>query len=250
MKWVLQFPEFVHSSDGVFMVWFDIKADWQQVSENQWFYQWRGTEEYVAQQENLHKDSKGNSIKRTYLTGVAVKADIASRGNEVELKITLKNESDKTFHGLISDGGCFKARSDAFMDNDEVARCHIYSQGKVRSMKTLHRTIPVRSRYKINKAEYDEKSVTDFEWFWGRSHVDIDSPVIVGAVSVDGTKAVVIGYEKSSGGLQNADAHHCLHSIPNFGDLRPGQEVTRHGYILFGDNINKLTERLQRRLNR
>jgi len=69
-----------------------------------------------------------------------------------------------------------------------------------------------------------------------------------GAVSVDGDKALVIGYERSRSGSQNADDHHCLHSRPYFGDIAPGESVTRRGYVVFGDDIDKIAKDLKQRI--
>jgi hypothetical protein len=77
----------------------------------------------------------------------------------------------------------------------------------------------------------------------------IDYPAIVGAVSQDGSKYVVLGYQGADSASQNADGHHCLHSRPNFGDISPGKSVTRRGFILFGDDLTALFKDLQTRLN-
>ncbi len=66
--------------------------------------------------------------------------------------------------------------------------------------------------------------------------------------SQDGSRAVAFGYENSRAASQNADNHHCLHSHPFFGDIGPGETVTRQGLILFGDNAERLLTDLSARL--
>jgi hypothetical protein len=76
----------------------------------------------------------------------------------------------------------------------------------------------------------------------------MDEPAIIGAVSRDGGKAVVMGYAHAARAMQNADGHHCLHSFPFFGTLEPGDSVTRHGLILFGEDIEALAATLRGRI--
>jgi hypothetical protein len=84
--------------------------------------------------------------------------------------------------------------------------------------------------------------------FWGHTSVQPDEPAIIGAVSRDGSKAVVMGYENAARAMQNADAHHCIHSAPFFGTLEPGDSVTRQGLILFGEDIHALAKELSERI--
>ena len=249
IQWELQFPESVWSRDGVFMAWPKLQPEWKQLSENSWGYEWRPTPGYVAQQENFgHRDPEGNPIKRTYLLGLVVQPQIETLDNGLALKLNLRNESDTDFTDVRSEGGCFAARSDPFQGHDEVARSFIMQGGKMVSMKQLYRTKTIRCIYRAKYSEYDESWLSAYEWFWGRSSAKIDTPVIVGAVSSSGSKAVVLGWEHSTSGYQNADGHHCLHSQPTFGNIKANTASTRRGYILFGDKLDDLARDLRERI--
>ncbi len=250
MQWDLQFPEVVWSPEGVFMTWPKLEPKWKRLSANCWGYEWRSTPEYIAEQEKFgHRDSKGNSIQQSYLLGLVIQPRIETLDNGVALTLELRNESEVEFTGVGSDGGCLGARSAGFQDHDEVARSFIMQGGKMVSMKELHRTIPIRCKYNAEYNEYDELSrMSAYEWFWGRSRAGIDTPVIVGAVSSDGSKAVVFGWEQSTSGSQNADGHHCLHSQPRFGNIKAGAASRRRGYILFGDKVDDLARELREKI--
>jgi hypothetical protein len=250
MKWVTQFPEAVNSREGVFMTWPKIYVKWEQISACSWGYQWSPTPDYVAEQEKYpHQDLQGNPIKKKYILGLVIQTEIRALDDEVALKLTLRNESDRIFTEVRSDGGCFGARSEAFQGHNEVARSFIMQGGKMVSIKELPRTNPVRCAYYANRSEYDDPKISAYEWFWGRSNADIETPVIVGAVATDGGKAVAYGWEKSFSALANSDdQHHCLHSCPSFGDIKPQTASTRRGYILFGKNLDDLAWKLQKKL--
>ncbi|MHC4738760.1 MAG: hypothetical protein ACYS9Y_07630 [Planctomycetota bacterium] len=249
LMWRLQLPETVSCREGSFMTWPKINQEWIQQSRQCWYYKWRPTKEYVAQQQSYpHRDSQSNPIKIQFLTGLLVQPRIETYDNEVALTLTVHNESKKTFVDVRSDGGCFQARSTAFQNDNEAGRCYVIKDGKVANMKNLHRTKPIRCKYLVDVTEYEDKWLSRYEWFWGRSNDKIDYPTIVGAVSRDGSKAVALGYEHSTSAMQNGDGHHCLHSMPTFGDINPQATVTRKGYILFGNNLTALTNELRKRL--
>jgi len=240
LRWAIQFPEGIHSDAGTAMTWQAIHPEWQRTGSGAWGYDWRTTREYI---DSLHSNDKSK-----FTVGLALRADIETVANEVHLSLTLTNETKDPLDNVQCDGGCLQARSDAFTDNDEVARSSIMIGDAMVGMGGLHRTIPERCNYCCDHAAYESDMARQYEYFWGRSTEIIDEPAIIGAVSADGDKAVVMGYQCARSGLQNADDHHCLHSRPNFGRIEPGQSVTRLGYVIFGTDLNQLATDLKPRI--
>lgn len=250
LKWTIQFPENIMSMNGVTMMWNKICPHWIQLDENVFSYEWRTTPQYIAEQlEHSPKDSSGNIIRHNFIIGLALKAELSVVGNTIELVLTLKNESSSRFYSVYSDGGCFQAKNPEFRNHDEVKRSYVIVKSKLESMADLHRTVDIRTTYHTDLMNYEKDWINRTEWFWGRSKTVIDYPAIVGAVSQDESKYVVLGYEGATSASQNADGHHCLHSRPHFGDIPPGETVTRRGYILFGSELSGLVEKLRARLN-
>ena len=245
-RWSLQFPEVLESSAGAIMAWPAIRPTWQGLGDGAWGYTWRPPADYVAQIAALKLTKEDGQPQYTrFVAGAELQARIATDGREVALSLTVTNTGSQPLSDLYSEGGCFQARSEAFRDGDEVARSYILSGGVMTSMAALHRTNPIRCHY----VAVSRRDISAFEWFWGQTKAVVDSPVVIGAVSRDGQRAVVLGYEQSTEALANADeGHHCLHSGPCFGDLLPGQSVTRRGWILFGDDVHTLAGTLARRL--
>lgn len=248
--WALQFPEGVGGGGLTLKHWKSISVDWKKICEHEWRYEWRSSPSYIEERLNdLQKDSSGNTIKQSFTTGLALQAEIRARESELELSLTLVNETDEPITGAGSDGGCFQARSEQFVGNEEVARSHMFFGTECFCMKDLPRSNPRRCKYLTDLARYESAGSRRYEYFWGRSSFVIQSPVVVGAASADGTKAVAFGYEHSMAAMQNSDSHHCLHSCPVFGDIGPGSAVTRKGHILFGSDFRSIATELYGRIN-
>ena len=251
LKWSIQFPEVITSMNGVTMMWQKICPQWTRTGDNAWAYEWQTTPEYIKEQlAYRQKDPSGRVIRHNFITGLVLRAALSGLEDSVELTLTLTNQSSARFYDVVSDGGCLQAKSSDFLDQDEVKRSCILVNGKPESMGDLHRTIEIRTAYHADLMDYEKEWVNRSAWFWGRSNTAIDRPAILGAVSHDRSKAVALGYECATSALQNADGHHCLHSRPLFGDIAPGQSVTRKGCILFGSEFPALAKRLGEQLNR
>ncbi|MBK1877192.1 hypothetical protein [Pelagicoccus mobilis] len=242
LEWQLQFPEVVMSDGRSIMAWpLNCRPDWKPLGSGGWCYHWRASEEYIEEVRSMGLvDTNGVRQHVHFVRGVTLYAEIVPGDGMVDLTVSLTNETDEDVKSVYCDGGCFQARNEAFIGNDEVMRSFVRTDGKMKSMGLVHRTVAIRSMYCHSEDWYDGKD----EWFWGRSGVAIDSPAIVGAVSVDRSMALVFGYEQSYSALANSDEHHCLHSRPLFGDLMPGETVTRCGKVIFGSDIVHLGDRL------
>ena len=251
LKWSIQFPEVITSMNGVTMMWQKICPQWTRTGDNTWEYEWQTTPEYIKEQLAYRQtDPSGNVIRHNFITGLSLRAALSGLEDSVELTLTLTNQSSAVFYDVASDGGCLQAKSSDFIDQDEVRRSYILVNGKPESMGDLHRTLDIRTAYHAELADYEKEWVNRSAWFWGRSNAAIDRPAILGAVSHDRSRAIALGYECATSALQNADGHHCLHSRPHFGDLAPGQTVTRKGGILFGSEFPSLAKRLGKQLTR
>ena len=246
--WRLQFPEAITAREGTIMAWpSNCRPEWEERNENRWSYSWRTTPTYADEVRAMdHRDSAGNAQYSKFFIGVTVRTEIACRSSELCLSLTLTNESSQTVHAVSCDGGCWQARSKAFTAGEEVAQSFVMVNGNMVSMASLPRTVAIRCMYRCDPAAYDGKG----EWFWGRSSAVIDAPAILGAISRDGTRSLVIGYDAATSGLANSDGHHCLHSSPFFGDIAPGESVRRVGYVLFGSDIHEIATALRSRLTR
>lgn len=235
------------SPAGSIMAWpLNCGPEWEQLDSGAWGYSWRPSRDYIESVRSLELvDTNGIPQHRQFVSGLELKAEIKAGTDSVELIVSLTNDSEMMVEDVYCDGGCLQAKNDAFAGANEVGRSHVMVDGCMRSMASLHRTVAVRCMYCHKRELYDGKD----EWFWGRSTTSIDSPAIIGAVSKDATKAIAFGYEHSDSCLANSDEHHCLHSRPWFGNIQPGERISRKGYIQFGTELQELANSLKARLD-
>ncbi len=253
----VQFPEMVIASDAVVKVFWEVPARWRQTGDQSWSHEWRGDDRYLL--ETRPRVAGFDAGKPIYdlITGMTVRADMAAVDGHLEMIMTLTNESERTFERVMCEGGCLQPGDGPFrLKHDDtrqrilsvIERSFISCDGRMISMAELPRTRFDCCAYQFDPAGYEQPIELVCEGMWGRSEVHVDAPTILGMVSIDRTKAYVIGYEHSVSGLHNGSERHCLHSRPEYGDIEPGQSVSRTGYILFGDDLESLADRLREML--
>lgn len=247
--WQLQFPEMIIANDVVVKFMAPLNPAWRRDGEQEWSYEWRPDDIYLeAHRPSVPRDKSGQPLY-PLRGGLLLRAAIAvERDQAVALKLTLSNETDQLLNDVMSDGGCFGARSPSFNAWDVVQRSYIWTDGRMVSMGALDRTKARLCAYQADPLGYERPIEKRCEDFWGRSTARIGEPAVLGAVSVDGAHAVAFGYEGSRSALANGKGKACLHSRPEFGAIAPGQSVTRRGCIFFGDDLEYLASQLRRRL--
>ncbi len=145
---------------------------------------------------------------------------------------------------VFSDGGCLRHQSSHFSGNEHLRTYIKIAQGLMR-LSDIDRSQNIRCCYPFEPAWYENPYFKTFESFWGRSRSRPTSGFI-GCEASDGSGAIGIGYRHAMHLLQNSDdEHHCLHSGPLFGTLKPGEKRTRRGVILFGRTVEELFSRFE-----
>ena len=242
MNWGIQFPEIVVASDAVAKHITPTEPDWVKRGPQTWCYELRFDEDYVARTRALVGRDERREPIYPLIAGVRIRAEIAGLEDRVHLSLTLTNESSQTLERVYSDGGCVHPLSDAFCRHDPVGRAFVMCDGRMMSMAYLDRTRASCCAYWHDPAGYEQPVERSCEPMWGRSTARIDEPAILGMVSVDRSKAYALGYQCAGSALSNSSGHSCLHSRPRFGDLAPGQRVTRHGCVMFGSDLDSLAD--------
>ncbi len=240
-------PESVYSETGWVLDYHPIEPDWRSPKPNCHEFTWRTDDAYLALQDR-EKAANPHQSHKEFVKGMAVETRLEASIAEVAVRLTLRNEGTVPFRRVFCDGGCLQAMSPEFAGSDEVSRTHLMVGGRMTPLSELPRAVDIRCTYHCDPRDYDRPPTDDGEWFWGRSGAAPDSPAIIGMVAKPGDRAVVIGYEGASAASANADIHHCIHSRPAFGDIGPGQAVTRQGWIHFGSDIHELGARLLARI--
>ena len=238
-EWQLRLPEVVAAREGTFLSSPRTPMSWKNYPDGSRGYDWQTNEEYArTAYEQIRK-------RVPMILGMEISPRMQVRSNRVDLTLTLKNISDRTFHDVTADGGCLQHRADRFFDDDHN-RTYIKTEGGVMPLDHAHRSLAIRSKYFFNPAWYQDPATRAYEDFWGTSRTRPKAPWIV-SKAVTGLGAIGIAWQHCFALRQSSDAaHRCMHSSPYFGDLPPGGSLTRRGVILFGDTIEDVINGLEK----
>jgi hypothetical protein len=231
--WLLQFPEFVTTSEGAVLCWPRITVQWKHLPDGWLGYEWAPPDDYPS-----HAKSGGDSITAAFFKDVRIGARLRPHPDHVELELTVTSIAAQPIQYVVSDGGCLQALTPAFRD-EEHNRTFLSVGNRIVSLSELDRTVPIRSRYVTDSTWFEEPFLRSFEFFWGRSSGRPTS-ALIGTIAGDGRGAVGIAFDQAFTLSQNSDSHYCIHSSPLFGEVRPRQNVTRRGVVLFAPDIQRL----------
>ena len=235
-SWRIQFPEAVGAADVFHLVWHPISVHWRTHPDGAISYDWQASGEWIREA-SAKVDLRGFALQ----PGIALMARMRASSDRIDLSLRLENLGAAPLRQVWCDGGDLQHQSERFIDRD-ASRTYIRTAGGLVRLSQTDRTQRIRALYVFDPLWYRARRVRTWEYFWGRSDT---RPVatLVAAEAAEGGGAVGIGYEHAIGLMQNSDSHHCMHSVPFFGDLAPGQARVRRGVILFGSSVAELFQR-------
>jgi hypothetical protein len=237
--WQIRFPEHVTSQEGTFMTSAKPRMEWRNVEDGVVSSNWSPSEEYSR----LAFEQMGRRLPM--IQGMSISPAMRVGADRIDLTLQLKNISTRTFHSVWSEGGCLQHRTQRFFDPD-YDRSYILTGSGLTALNRTNRSIPIRCLYFFEPAWFETANIKAFEYFWGRSNTRPAAAFIVSQAS-RGRGAIGIAWDQSFSLRQNSDEHHrCMHSSPFYGEMRPGQVVTRRGVILFGDTAEDVAKRFKR----
>lgn len=206
--------------DEAILVGHDIRevyapVEWEQ-DGNAWVYKRTNPMDFPASQHD-------------YPVEYAVRLEPVADG--LSAQITVKNLGDTTLHNVVAHI-CLGHRSDRFRDPG-YERTFILSGGKFLNLKESHRGgDPIRAHYAVKGNEPIQHFQRETQ-FWGPlSEEKADNGLIL-TQSLAGDEVVAFWFDPASELFQNSEERNmCIHSDPIFGDLKPGQAVTRQGQVI------------------
>jgi hypothetical protein len=239
-EWQIRFPEVVSAREGTFLTSTRPRLKWREYEGGTIGTDWRPDEDYSREA----YEKMGRRL--VMVQGMEVSPRMKAGRDRIDLELLrLKNVSDHPFHAVSADGGCLQHRTERFFDQDLTTSYMLTTAGLTPLSKT-HRSAGIRAKYYVNPDWFEMTDVKAYEFFWGRSEVRPAGPLIVSEAR-QGPGAIGIAWDECIGVRQNSDPNHrCMHSSPYFGDMQPGQTVTRRGVILFGDTAREIEKRFRR----
>jgi hypothetical protein len=236
--WQIRFPEQVTSQEGAFMTSAKPRMEWRNMQGGVLSSDWSPSEDYSRQA----FEQMGRRLRM--IQGMSISPRMRAGADRIDLTLHLKNISGRPFHAVWCEGGCLQHRTERFFDPD-YDRSYILTGSGLTALNRTGRSIPIRSVYVFEPAWYETADMKAFEYFWGRSNTRPAAAFIASEAS-RGKGAIGIAWDQSISLRQNSDDHHrCMHSSPFYGDIRPGELVTRRGVILFGDTAQEVAERFK-----
>lgn len=237
-EWQIRLPEVVGDQEGTFLTYIKTPMTWREYEPGITGYDWQTTPEYAR--EAFEKTGRRTPM----VLGMKISPRIKVGSNRIDLWLHLKNESAKPFKAVFSDGGCLQHRTERFFD-DHYERSFILTASGITPLNQTDRSVPIRAAYFFHPAWFEEPGVKAYEYFWGRSRTR-PSAALVTSESREGKGAIGIAWDQCLGVRQNSDpSHHCMHSSPYYGEIKPNQTVTRRGVILFGDTIQDVVKQFK-----
>lgn len=240
-EWRIQIPEAVLCDRGYFLEFPRIEVSW--VKRNgSLAYEWETSPEYAESQRELnwHRTDEGNPLLSDVVLGLRLHVELTPRNDRLDLSLEVENTSNETFNGIYSDGGCLQHQSKEFID-DLYNRTYMKTKKGIIPLNETDRSKEIRCNYVFHVEDYENPNISRHEWFWGRSNVRPVSSFIA-TKDKSARFAIGIGYEHALFLKQNSDSHHCMHSGPYFGTLKPKEKRLRRGVVLFGKDIGELFE--------
>lgn len=236
-EWIMRFPEVVETTDAIefYAPPASMRFGWRDFGEAAIGYDW---DPGLQAPERI----EGNVTVRQR---VRIAARLRPSANRIDLSLELTNPTGEAMENVWSDGGCLQHQSELFIDPD-ASRTFIKATNGLLRLSDTDRTQRIRCAYVYEPRWYEVSTARNWEYFWGRSKVR-PSSALVASVAKDGKGAIGIGFDHAMRLYQNSDKqHHCMHSAPYFGTLKPGEKRVRRGVILFGQDAEELFDRFEK----
>jgi hypothetical protein len=223
----LRIPEGLSCAEGFFKIHNHPVLDWQGPDPHGMiWHEWEAVEADLETMRTGHLPVQG---KVYFLGGIRYRAILKPDLNGLRLRLTVINQSQTIFHN-VTGFPCLSAQSESFHDPD-LSRTWIQTATGLTPLNQTGRgTVdPRRTHYRIEGCQ----PIKHYgEFFWGEPSSTVAASGVILRSSRDGRFTIGMAWDSVAQIFQNEDAHHCLHSLPAFGDLLPGQTKTVCGRIV------------------
>jgi|GEM_PF-234258 len=227
-SWNLRIPEGLSCEEGMFKSHYHPLVDWHGPDAKGML--WHEWESNTADLEVLrfHKMAVEHGLQ--FIGGIWYRVMITPSLDGLDLRLTLTNRSDRVFHNVTA-FPCLGNPSMNFVD-DGLERTFIHTKQGITALKDTDRGSgdPERTHYLVTG---ESPMPGNLEWFWGSGSQHAATEGAILRTSTDGRFTVGMGWERVCELYNNEDAsHHCIHAVPAFGDVRPGETRTIRGKIV------------------
>ena len=226
-SWDYRIPEGLACDEGMFKAHYHPIVDWYgpDASGMVW-HEWRASD---ADLFTFAEHEMAIEHGFQFVDGVRYRTMITPSAEGLDLRFTVMNESQGTFHNVTM-FPCLGYPSADFVD-DELERTYIVTAQGLTKLGDTDRGSgdPVRTHYVVDGM----RPMSHFaEWFWGLPSRTLAATGAILRTSQDGRFTIGTAWERVCELFNNEDSHHCIHAVPALGDLAPGQTRTARGKIV------------------
>ena len=228
-SWQYRIPEGLSSDEGQFKTWYHPIVDWDGPdADGAIWHEWETNDVDLAA---LEADPRAAQHDLQFIKGIHYRVTITPSVDGLALQFTVTNQSDRTFHNLRM-FPCLGMPSDSFKD-DSLERTFIVTE---KGLTPLNRTDRgtgewVRTHYHVSGT--GPWGAGQSSWFWGEaSQTEAEEGAIL-RTSADGRFTLGTAWKRAYEIYNNEDEHHhCIHSVPRFEVLGPGEVGALRGKIV------------------
>lgn len=228
-EWAYRLPEALSCAEGCFKSHVLPVLDWRgPTGDGMLWHEWQTDDEHFAA---AIADPRMNALGITFIQGMWYRAVIRHADFGLEISVTAKNIGERTFHNVTA-FPCLSALSPAFHDNG-MERTFIVTESGLAALGKTDRGSgdPVRTHYGV-KDRVPMAALAKPFWGDASSTVAVDGAIL--RTSADGRWTIGTNWEGGAAVYHNEDAnHHCIHSVPNLGDIQPGETKSVRGRLVF-----------------
>ncbi|NLE46111.1 MAG: hypothetical protein GX620_15435 [Chloroflexi bacterium] len=228
-SWQYRIPEGLSCDEGQFKTWYYPILDWQGPdADGALWHEWETNDADLAA---LEADPRTAQHDSKFIKGIHYRVTISPSVDGLALQFRVTNRSDRTFHNLRV-FRCLGMPSDNFED-DALERTFIVTEGDLTPLKDTDRGTGewVRTHYHVSGT--GPWGAGEGVWFWGEASKTEATEGVILRTSADSRFTVGTNWERAYEIYNNEDEHHhCIHSVPRFKVLGPGEVGTLHGKIV------------------
>lgn len=229
-QWSLRIPEGLSCDEGCFKIHDHPVLDWHGPDPHGAI--WHEWEAVGSDLEIMRGGARARNEQLVFLAGLRYRVILSPDLNGLHLKLTVINGSQTPFHN-VTGFPCLSALSEAFHDPDLSRTWINTATGLTPLNQTGRGTVDVRRTHYHIAGAVPIRHYGGF--YWGEASPTLATSGDILRSSRDGRFTIGFGWDSAAEIFQNEDRHHCLHSLPAFGDLLPGQTRSISGRIVLAE---------------
>jgi len=225
--WDYRIPEGLSCDEGVFKTHAHPILAWKVEPDGTVSHEW---ETNAADFKIISAYPAAKAFGLVFIQGIRYRVSLTPAAHGLDLAFAARNVGKRPLHNIVA-FPCLGRPSPNFQDS-ELKRTFILTEQGLTPLEDTDRGTgdPCRTHFRVA----DCHAMKFFaEPYWGQASktVAVDGAIL--RTRDDGKFTIGTRWEKMCEIFHNEDSHHCIHSVPSLGCLKPDEERTVRGRIVF-----------------